>query len=424
MRRLNNVDKAIELVYRYLKDKLTIESRHIDSNVIGSYSAEEIRAHKDIPPTNRAVVDGCAALSIDLGGTSPEAPVILRKIGSVYAGEAERFILNRGECVEVATGAVLPSNADVVIPAEYLMGAGQNNIGVIKEFNSGYGVSLKGEDLKTGEILVRTGDVILEYHIAMISALGIPKIEIWKLPRISVVSTGSEVIEPGQGYSPGKIYDSTRRLVKGFLRRLGFIDLLDYGIVPDDKDTIKSVLEKATGKSDVIITIGGTSVGKKDTTIRVIEEMNPLTHLHGFALTPGRPLGVTKTGTGKLILSLSGMPVASLTELIAIVEPALSKAIGRTNRILPIIKGVLRKKLVTHPGMLNYVRSKLSCGSDGRLHVEPLRLTGSGILSTLRDGPGIVIVPPDITGYNEGDIVDVIIYDTDSLSCMENKGEA
>ncbi len=423
MRRLNSVDKAIGTVYEYLRNNLTVESRCIDSNIIGSYSAEEVRANRDIPPSNRAVVDGCAAISLDLGGASPEAPVILRKMGSIYAGDTSDTVLNRGECIEVATGAVLPANADVVVPAEYLVDISQGNIGVIKEFNSGYGVSLKGEDLKSGEIVINLGDIILEHHVAMVSALGIPTLKTWRLPKVSIISTGSEIVEPGQELVPGKIYDSTRRLVKGFLKRLGFTDINDYGIVPDDKDTIRELLERATIESDMIITIGGTSVGKRDTTIRAIEEMNPVSFIHGFALTPGRPFGIARTRPGKLIVSLSGMPVAALTELMAIIEPALSIALGRAKRILPVVKGVLKKKLVTHPGMLNYVRSKLSCSPDGRLYVEPLRLTGSGILSTLREGPGIVVVPPDITGYNEGDIVEVIIYNTDSLDCTRNMGE-
>ena len=424
MKRLNSVDRAIVIIREYLHDVLTVESKHIDDNIIGSYSAEEVRADRDVPPINRAVVDGCAALSLDLGGASPESPVILRNVGSLFAGDFREIVLNRGECVEVATGAVLPKNADVVVPAEYLMSIDKDSAGVIKEFNSGYGISLRGEDLKSGEIVLELGDVILEYHIAIVSALGISTLKTWKLPRVSVISTGSEIIEPGQGYVPGKVYDSTRRIVKGFLKRLGFIDIIDYGIIPDDECTIREVLERAMMESDIVITTGGTSVGKRDTTIRVIEEMNPLSFIHGFALTPGRPFGIARMRPSKLVFSLSGMPVAALTELMAVLEPALSMAIGRTKRILPVVKGVLRKKLVTHPGMLNYVRSRLSCGSDGRLYVEPLRLTGSGILSTLRDGPGIIVVPPDITGYNEGDIVDVIIYDIDSLNCIRNTGEA
>jgi molybdopterin molybdotransferase len=414
---LNDVNKAVDILKKHLSRMITVEKRSIDENIIGRYSAQDVIASSNIPPVNRAVVDGCAAISIDIGGASPEAPVILRKKAVVYAGEKTGFALNRGECVEVATGAVIPENSDVVIPAEYTVDMGDGRVAIIKEFNTGYGVSLKGEDLKQGELIVRKGDRLLEHHIAMISALGISEVKIWRLPKIAVFSTGDEVVEPGTSKSDSQVFDSTRRLVKGFLRRIGFIDIIDYGIVPDDFDSIRRILLDSLDKTDLVITIGGTSVGKRDTTVRVIEELNNPVMIHGFALTPGRPAGLAVTSNNKVILSLSGMPVAALTELLAMLEPALAKSLGRSSRILPVIRGVLKKKLVTHPGMLNYVRSRLICGDDGRIYVEPLRLTGSGILSTLKDGPGIVIVPPHITGYNQGDIVDVILYDYQALNC-------
>ncbi|MEB3786986.1 MAG: molybdopterin molybdotransferase MoeA [Desulfurococcales archaeon] len=414
---LNDVNEAVGVLEKYLSRMIAVEKIYVDEKLVGRYSARDVVATGNIPPVNRAVVDGCAAMSIDIGGASPEAPVILKKKAIVYAGDKGGFKLDRGECVEVATGAVVPENSDVVIPAEYIVDIGGSKVSVIKEFNTGYGVSLKGEDLKQGELIVRKGDRLLEHHIAMMSALGISEAEVWRLPRIALFSTGDEVVEPGTAKSDGQVFDSTRRLVKGFLTRIGFTDILDYGIVPDNADIIRKTLFESLSKADLVVTIGGTSVGKRDTTIRTVEELDSKVMIHGFALTPGRPAGLTVTSDEKIILSLSGMPVAALTELLAILEPALAKSLGRSSRILPVIKGVLKRRLVTHPGMLNYVRSRLTCGDDGRIYVEPLRLTGSGILSTLKEGPGIVVVPPHITGFNEGDIVDVILYDYQALNC-------
>ncbi len=416
MRRLNNIEKAVKLVEDYLKNVLRVLRISVDE-AFNKYAAEEVYSPTDVPPYDRAVVDGCAVKASDLGGASPESPVVLVKKGALYAGDEYSFSVEHGYCVEVATGSILPRGADTVVPAEYIITKKNDEyVRLVREFNPGYGISFRGEDIRKGDIIVERGARLKEHHIAMLSSVGLKYVEVWDLPRIAVFSTGNEIVEPGEEKTPSKIYDSTRRIVIGFLKRMGFNRISDMGIIADDEKLIENAYMNALETAEIVISTGGTSVGKKDTTIRVLEKLKPEEFIHGFALTPGRPFGVGLLG-GKLVLALSGMPVAALTELMAVLEPALARALGRNRSILPIVKGVLTRKLVTHTGMMNYVRARVHCSMEGRILVDPLRLTGSGILSTLKDGNAVIPVPPDVTGFNEGDTVDVIIYDPDNFSC-------
>ncbi|MCE4617316.1 MAG: molybdopterin molybdotransferase MoeA [Desulfurococcales archaeon] len=408
MERLHPVDEAVSLVYSVLRRLVVVEESGINES-LGRYIAADIYSSQDIPPYNKSVLDGCAARSVDVGGASPESPAFLIKKGAIPVDRDIEYLLRPGECVEVATGSKLPVNADVVIPAEYISVRG-NEVIVTKGFGSGYGVATRGEDLKQGTNIASIGDRIDDFHIGLLATLGYSKIKVWKLPRACIFSTGDELVEPGSEKDPGKLYASTARLVKALLEKLGF-KVEYHGLVGDSRTEVMRKFEFLLSRCPIVISTGGTSVGKKDLVIRVVKEkFSDKGFLHGIALTPGRPMGIGITsydGKDRLILSLSGMPVAAYTEIIAVVEPALSKVLGRNRRIFREFQGVLERKLVSRPGMTNYVRARTRI-VDGKILVSPLRLTGSGILSTLLYGDSMIIVPPDVTGYNEGEIVNLL----------------
>jgi len=408
MDELHPVEEAVSLVYTYLRGLLSREMISVYSS-LGRYASSPVYSTRDVPPYNRSVVDGCAARSIDVGGAAPEAPVMLKLKGKVSIGDDRDYNVGPGECFEVATGSRLPVNADVVIPVEYVEFHGAMVV-VTKGFSSGYGVARRGEDLGKGMMLVRRGERIDDFHVGLLASIGLSEIEVWRLPRVCIFSTGDELVEPGEEYASGKVYASTGYLVKSLLEKLGF-SVEYHGIAGDSELEIEDFFARLLSRCPIVVSTGGTSVGEKDVVARVVsEKFSDQGFIHGIALTPGRPMGIGVSrldGEIRLVLALSGMPVAAYTEIVAVLEPALAKAVGRDNRIFREFTGILDRKLVSRPGMTSYVRASTRI-VDGRIIASPLRLTGSGILSTLLAGDSMIVIPPEVTGYDKGETVKLV----------------
>lgn len=402
--KLHSVADARRLLERALRRVAPREeSVHVD-RAMGRVASRDVESPMDVPPHDRSVLDGYAARWRDLSTASEETPVVLKLKGRIEIDDPGSYSIGPGECYEVATGSPLPEGADVVVPIEHAYSQG-DVVYVYKPFPGGYGVSVRGEDLRRGERILSRGDVVSEWHVGVLSSVGIERVMVWSRMKVGVVSTGQELIEPGEEYRQGKVYASTGRLAVSYLRARG-VDAEYLGILSDDEEAIRGFIESRLGEYDVLMTTGGTSVGRKDAAIRAIagiaEDM-----IHGLALTPGRPGAIAIVG-GKPVLALSGMPVAAISELIAVWDPVYRGLLGRSRPWEPIIRGRMARQYTSHPGMMNVVRTYTCMGPDG-VRVEPLRVTGSGILSTLIKANSILIVPEDVTGIEEGEEVEVLL---------------
>ncbi|MEB3861078.1 MAG: molybdopterin molybdotransferase MoeA [Desulfurococcales archaeon] len=402
--RLHSIKDARRLLERGLRRVAPGEETVGVDDALGRVSSRDVYSPMDVPPHDRSVLDGYAARWRDISTASEEAPAILRVKGRIEIDDPGSYEVGPGECYEVATGSPMPVGADVVVPIEHASAQG-GLVYVYKPFPGGYGVSTRGEDLRRGERVLAKGDLVSEWHVGVLASIGVGRVSVWGRLRVGIVSTGQELIEPGVEYRPGKVYASTGRLAASYLRARG-ADARYLGILPDDEDTIRTFILENIGEYDVLMTTGGTSVGRKDAAIRALASVAE-DLLHGLALTPGRP-GAVGIVQGKPVMALSGMPVAAVSELIAVWDPVYRGLLGRERPWEPVLRARMARQYTSHPGMVNVVRTRTCIGSNG-LVAEPLRVTGSGILSTLIKANSILIVPEDVTGIEEGEEVEVLL---------------
>lgn len=372
---------------------------------LGRISAEEIKASMDIPPFNRAAMDGYAALSDDIRGASPNNPAILKIIGKIEAGEIKQIKLNSGEAVEIATGARIPEEADVVIPYEEARRI-NNYIEVYKSLPKWKNISRKGEDLKRGETILPKNRVIRAWDIGVLASLNITKVKVYRKPRIGILSTGSELIELGEKIKPGKIVNSTKWMLAALIIENG-AKYVDLGNIQDDIEKIGNKIREAIRNLDIIITTGGTSVGRKDYTVKAVEKLGAKIIFHGVSIKPGKPTGIA-VYEGKPIAMLSGFPVAALVGFEIFVKPIIEIICGVKFTPPPKIKAKITRRIASTPGIRDFLRVKI-VEKNGEHYAEPLKLTGSGILSTVTKANGIIVIPEEVEGLEEGEEVEVVL---------------
>ncbi len=401
---------SVEDVIKALKTKISIKPHVLKVNVVksvGYFAAENIYASFDYPPYHRSAVDGFAVRAEDVSSASQFNPAVLKLIGFMHTNDTpEKYIVKKGECVEVTTGAPLPLGANAIVMAEYAKKLSNSEVEIMKPVAPWDNVSLKGEDVRKGQLIVRKGEVIKPWHVGLLATLNIVEIKVFDRLKASVLGVGDELIPLGSKIEPGKIVSSTMYLVKAFLSELG-VNVVYTEIVPDEVEVISLKVREALSKSDVVFTTGGTSVGLRDFTVEAVKKLNPDFFLHGVAIKPGKPMAVA-TVKGKPVFMLSGYPVATFTELIAVFEPIYYSIYGSKIPPKPTIKGRLVRRVYVEPGIRGYVRVKVF-KKNNEVLIEPLMVTGSGILSTLIEGNGLLIVPENVEGYDEGDEVEVIL---------------
>lgn len=374
---------------------------------VGRIAAESITSPKDYPSVDRAAVDGYAVRSLDVSGASPSNPIPLKLIGIVEVGEVPQFTVNPGEAVIVFTGAVMPKGSDAVMPFEESLRSGKY-VYALRSLYQYRNVSRAGEDLRSGDLIVRRGSVIRPWHIAALTEVGITRIEVFSKPRVGVINVGSELLRSDDVLRTDyHIPNSTGPLIYAYLKELGCEPVL-RGIVPDDEEEIINAVEKALEGDDIIITTGGTSVGGRDLVPEAIAKI-PGAELvfHGVNLRPGRTAGAYVVA-GRPIFMFSGLPVATLVSLEAFVRPLFKHLTGVESLPESTIRARVRRRISNVAGFKSFFRVVVYY-ENGELQLEPLRLTGSGIISTLLKGNAILVVDENVEGYDEGEYVNVIL---------------
>ncbi len=420
--RLNPVaDVVLDLSSRLSKSLRARVARVPLANALGRIAAREYTALRDLPEQDKSVLDGYAVRSVDVAGASQAEPAFLRVVGSSTPGSPFYGSLEPGTAVRVSTGSILPRGADTVIPIEAVKNVG-NSILVYKPFAPGYGVMKRGEDFRAGDVIVERGKRIEWWHIGVLAAQGYDTVEILELPQVALFVVGDEVVEPGSELKPGMVYNSTGHLISAYLTSRGF-RVTYLGLYSDDVEDVRAGLERALKHGDIILATGGTSVGERDNTARVLREYVESeggVFYHGFLLRPGRPLGVGVAG-GKLVASLSGFPVAAWAQVYAVIEQIVYKALGLPWPPDPLLWARVSRRIASPAGVLDVIRVRV-CLEGVELVLQPLRVTGSGVLSTLVEGNAVLLVPPESTGFDEGSLAPVRLLHTEIPSCKSGGG--
>ena len=369
--------------------------------------AIDIVSELDIPPFDRSAMDGYAIKAEDSFKASPRNPKMIRLVGIIEIGESSTFKLNKDEGIKISTGAPIPEGADAVVKIEDTE-IENDIINIYISLPPGKNVSKRGEDIKRGTHVLSKGTELKAEHIALLTSLGLNKIKVRTKPRISIFSSGDELLEPGTPLQPGKIYNSNTPMISTLVEMYGGI-VIRGETIKDNKIAIKNKLFEAAGDSQIIIFTGGTSVGTKDYLPEIVNEAGTIL-THGIAQRPGAPVLIGYLN-GTLIFCLPGTPVAAYVSFLKISGLALRTMLGcsvldpRTE-----IKATISKDVpVSGLGYLHYLRVNLEIIQEDFIAI-PVKLRGSGVISSLTFSDGIVEIPPHQEGLKKGDKVNVKLF--------------
>jgi molybdopterin molybdotransferase len=351
-------------------------------------------------------MDGFAINAEETFGASESNPAEIKIIGAVHIGETPRIGIGRGEAVAVATGSHMPEGADAVVMSEYTRVVGER-LEVVTSVVPGENVSKRGEDVKKGAVVIKKGTRIRPQDIGILSALGIHEVSVTKKPRVAVISTGDELIDPGEEWIKGKIYDINRHMTKAEIIEAGGVPL-DFGIVRDDSDEIRESLVRALARSDIVIISAGTSVGERDLVPNILEEIGePGLLVHGVSLRPGYPTGLAVVDE-KPVVSLPGYPVSNAMAFREIVRPLLARFLDTNINVEATVRARLSRRVAAPGGLRTCVRVTLS-GDKDNLVAEPIAASGAGLISSLTKADGLLIISEDSEGVDVGEEADIVL---------------
>ncbi|WP_309493455.1 gephyrin-like molybdotransferase Glp [Candidatus Hecatella orcuttiae] len=404
--------KAAEALDRYFTT-VQIKVRDAEevpiSDAAGRVLAQNLTAEVDIPPFDRAAMDGYAVKAEDTSGASATNPVLLDVVGTVEVGRKAELIVKKGQAVRVWTGAPLPEGADAVIMLEYTNLHDSGILEVYRTVSQGQNVSKVGEDVRKGEVVLTKGLALKPQDLALLAALGKGKVKVVKKPVVAVASTGNELVEPGVPAESGKTFDSNRYFLLAAIAELGCTPL-DLGIASEDLNSIKAKMEEGLRKADLTVLSGGTSVGARDLVVEALRSFpDSCIVVHGVAIRPGKPVALAAVGEKPVVL-LPGYPVAAMVTFYLFVQGIIGKMLGTS---LPEISGYtveakMARRVPSHPGVRDFVRVALRKTGEG-YEAEPIRITGAGIISSMVKAQGLVVVPEEKEGIEKGETVKVTL---------------
>ena len=341
---------------------------------LGRVLAKDVRAPFDVPTADNSAVDGFAVRAADLapGGRARIRVVADLPAGAVYAGG-----IGPREALRIMTGAPMPRGADTVVPQELSESAG--DWVDLRAVDPGANVRSRGEDVRAGAVVLQAGAVLRPQDLGLVASLGFAKVRVHRRPRVALLSTGDEVVEPGQPRRPGQIYDANRFALGGMVEGAG-AEPLDLGIVPDVRERLRERLLQAAGAADVVLTSGGVSVGDYDFVKSVLGEIGSIDFWQ-VAMQPGRPLAVGRIA-GTQFFGLPGNPVASLLCFHLFVRPALWKLGGRTRLDPECVTATAAEPMRKRAGRREFKRGILQFTDHG-YEVSTTGPQGSGILSSM-----------------------------------------
>ena len=369
---------------------------------LGRILAEDIYSPIDVPAHTNSAVDGYALASADL---SPQGTTKLRVIGTSWAGRPFDGRVGAGECARIMTGAALPAGVDTVVMQEHVQAEG-DTILIGPGLQPGENVRAAGEDLARGQLALAGGKQILPPELGLLASLGMAEVPVWRRLRVAFFSTGDELRSIGQPLAEGEIYDSNRYTLYGMLTRLG-VDMLDMGVVRDDRDAIQRAFLEAAANADVIITSGGVSVGEADYVKETLERLGEI-NFWQIAMKPGRPLAYGRV-RGVRFFGLPGNPVSVMVTFYQFVEQALRRMMGQGNARPAFATFKVRcvSRLHKRPGRAEFQRAILEPDANGELVVRATGQQGSGILRSMSAANCFVILPRDSQTVEPGALVDV-----------------
>ena len=386
---------------------------------LGRVLAEDIVSPVSVPPHDNSAMDGFAFDGALLRDDAPsDASVSLRIVGTALAGATWRGALAAGDAVRIMTGAVMPAGLDTVIPQEFCRVEDDRLSFPARVVRRGDNRRLTGEDLMQGQPALRRGQRLSPAALGMVASLGLTGVPVLRRLRVACLSTGDEILEIGDAPREGAVYDSNRYTVTALLERLG-CEVIDLGLVRDDPASLTAAVQRAAREADAIVTSGGVSAGAADHTRDVMQQLGDIAFWR-VAMRPGRPMAVgliprePQGSDSAVLFGLPGNPVAVMVTFLAFVRPALLRMMGCHAAAAahpPLLRarslGPIRKK----PGRTEYQRGFVQSVPGTLPEVRVAGNQGSGVLSSMVEANGLVVLHHDQGPVAAGDEVDVMMFD-------------
>lgn len=377
---------------------------------LGRVLAHDIISPISVPAHDNAAMDGYAFAGSQL---APGQPLALTVAGTALAGQPWPGPVGKGQCLRIMTGAALPDGLDTVVPQEHIQVQGQHVLIPADAVRPGAHRRQRGEDLMAGQPALRQGERLGPAALGLLASLGLTQVPVFRRLRVACLSTGSEILAPGEPPRPGAVYDSNRYSLHGLLARLG-VEVIDMGVMRDEPALLRAAFSRAAAQADAVITSGGVGVGEADHTRAILQELGEVAFWR-IAMRPGRPLAAGRIGATQgsaLLLGLPGNPVAAMVSFLAFVRPVLLHMMGARDTAAPPpllarSEHALRKK----PGRTEYQRGIVTCQPDGSLSVRSTGHQGSGVLSSMTQANGLIVLGHAQADVAAGDLVPVMMFE-------------
>ena len=380
------------------------------SQALGRILAQTVTAGVDVPGFDRSSVDGFAVRADDTAGASDRVPRTLSLNSEILTpGTEPQIPVTHGTASLIATGGMVPRGADAVVMVEHTEAYdrdGATLIEIRRPAAPGQFIAFAGSDLARGETVLRAGQLLTSREIGMLAAVGCAAIEVWRKPRVAIISTGDEIIAPGEAMRPGAVYDSNAAILAAAVEEAGGTPHL-LGIGPDDEEVLSRLVGQALASCDMVILSGGTSKGAGDLCYRAIADLHdPGIVVHGVALKPGKPLCLAVT-RGKPIVILPGFPTSAIFTFHEFVAPVIRAFAGLSTERAQSLQATLPLRVSSERGRTEYLMvSLVRSGEEGALAAYP-NAKGSGAVTAFSQADGFIAVGQHVESVPAGTPVEV-----------------
>ena len=364
--------------------------------------AEDIEAFHNSPPFDKSAMDGFAVIGENTFGASQSSPKSFKIVDAIGAGDFSNKTVGENEAIVIATGAPIPDGADAVIMKEYTTTEG-DDLTIYSQVTPGENVSPKAEDIKKGEKILSKNTFIRYQEMGLIASAGYDKVKVFKKPKVKVIITGNELVEPTkEEIDKAKIINSNQFTIKAMVEDSGAICDIDHA--GDTFEEVREAILKASKDYDVIMTTGGTAISKGDVVLDVVDDIGEIL-FHGVAIRPGKPIGAGIVND-KMVFTFSGQPVAAMTQFDIFARKYLFEMQGRAFDF-NVIKKESKLKVPSQLGRTDFIRSYTD-----ENYTRHVLNRGSGIIRSMVEANSYIIIDENDEGYQKNDIVDVVFFDS------------
>jgi molybdopterin molybdotransferase len=393
------LDQARAILEAAAQPTTRVESVRL-GDLPGRVLAEDVIADADVPPFARAMMDGYAVRAADTAGASPQAPAVLHVIGRVFTGEVFAGSVAGGAALEIATGAPLPDGADAVVMVEATAPGPNGRVQIKAAAAAGQHIGRPGGDVARGTMVLRSGDLLWPGRLGLLAALGRTSAIVVARPRVAIVSTGNEVVPPGQPLAPGQIHDINGSTVAAIVAAHGGVPE-PIAPVGDTIEALDRTLDRALA-SDVIVFSGGSSVGDRDLVLDVLRRRGEVA-FHGIATRPGKPTAFGHVGTVP-VFAMPGNPTSCLTNAYVLLVPFLRRVARLPPHRPGVVRAALTRRVTSAAGRHQFYTVRLL---EDR--AEPA-FKASADITSMANADGYIEIAADVTAVEAGADVDVVLF--------------